>query len=41
MPVTIDFDVMPARRKMSMGELADRAGITPLMRLEAADTVGG
>ncbi|MFE1413358.1 helix-turn-helix domain-containing protein [Streptomyces sp. NPDC058746] len=27
--VDIDIDLMPARRKMSVGELADRVGITP------------
>ncbi|MFD3960974.1 MULTISPECIES: helix-turn-helix domain-containing protein [Streptomyces] len=29
MPIVVGIDVMPARRKMSVGELADRAGITP------------
>lgn len=29
MPVVVDIDVMMARRKMSVGELADRIGITP------------
>ncbi|MFJ5265054.1 helix-turn-helix domain-containing protein [Streptomyces sp. NPDC088387] len=29
MPIAVDVDVMPARRKMSVGELADRMGITP------------
>ena len=29
MPITVDIDVMLARRKMSVGELADRIGITP------------
>ena len=29
MPIAIDIDVMLARRKMSVGELADRVGITP------------
>ncbi|WP_026150567.1 helix-turn-helix domain-containing protein [Streptomyces prunicolor] len=29
MPIAVDIDVMPARRKMSVGELADRVGITP------------
>ncbi|MGV9910562.1 helix-turn-helix domain-containing protein [Streptomyces tendae] len=29
MPIAADIDVMPARRKMSVGELADRVGITP------------
>ncbi|MEU7010627.1 helix-turn-helix transcriptional regulator [Streptomyces sp. NPDC046332] len=29
MPITVDIDVMMARRKMSVGELADRVGITP------------
>ncbi|MEU4405482.1 helix-turn-helix transcriptional regulator [Streptosporangium sp. NPDC023963] len=29
MPITVDIDVMLARRKMSVGELADRVGITP------------
>ena len=29
MPITVEIDVMLARRKMSVGELADRVGITP------------
>ncbi|MEU6988663.1 helix-turn-helix transcriptional regulator [Streptomyces sp. NPDC046324] len=29
MPITVDIDVMMARRKMSVGELAERVGITP------------
>ena len=29
MPITVDIDVMMAKRKMSVGELADRVGITP------------
>ncbi|MCX4682800.1 helix-turn-helix transcriptional regulator [Kitasatospora purpeofusca] len=29
MTITVDIDVMLARRKMSVGELADRIGITP------------
>jgi putative transcriptional regulator len=29
MPIIVDIDVMIARRKMSVGELADRIGITP------------
>ncbi|MDP3951715.1 helix-turn-helix transcriptional regulator [Microbacterium sp.] len=29
MPVIVDIDVMLARRKMAVGELADRIGITP------------
>ncbi|MFD7082388.1 helix-turn-helix domain-containing protein [Streptomyces sp. NPDC059918] len=29
MPISVDIDVMLARRKMSVGELADRVGITP------------
>ena len=29
MPIAVDIDVMLARREMSVGELADRAGITP------------
>ena len=29
MPIIVDFDVMLARRKMAVGELADRVGITP------------
>ena len=28
MPIIVDIDVMLARRKMSVGELADRVGIT-------------
>ena len=28
MPIAVDIDVMLARRKMSVGELADRVGIT-------------
>jgi putative transcriptional regulator len=28
-PIVIDIDVMIARRKMGVGELADRIGITP------------
>ena len=28
-PIAVDIDVMLARRKMSVGELADRVGITP------------
>ena len=28
MPIAVDIDVMMARRKMSVGELADRVGIT-------------
>ncbi|WP_423463591.1 helix-turn-helix domain-containing protein [Promicromonospora sp. MS192] len=28
MPIVVDIDVMLARRKMSVGELADRVGIT-------------
>jgi putative transcriptional regulator len=28
MPITVEIDVMLARRKMSVGELADRVGIT-------------
>ncbi|WP_440068757.1 helix-turn-helix domain-containing protein [Streptosporangium sp. OZ121] len=28
MPIVVDIDVMPARRKMSVGGLADRVGIT-------------
>lgn len=27
MPILVDIDVMPARRKMSVGELADRVGM--------------
>jgi putative transcriptional regulator len=27
--IVVDIDVMMARRKMSVGELADRIGITP------------
>ncbi|CAL9609807.1 helix-turn-helix domain-containing protein [Streptomyces atacamensis] len=29
MPIAVDIDVMLARRKMSVGELASRVGITP------------
>ena len=29
MPITVDIDVMLAKRKMSVGELAERVGITP------------
>ncbi|RSS32709.1 helix-turn-helix transcriptional regulator [Streptomyces sp. WAC08241] len=29
MPIVVDVDVMLARRKMSVGELAERVGITP------------
>jgi putative transcriptional regulator len=29
MPIVVDIDVMLAKRKMSVGELADRVGITP------------
>ncbi|MEU3792238.1 helix-turn-helix domain-containing protein [Streptomyces fructofermentans] len=29
MPITVDIDVLLARRKMSVGELAERVGITP------------
>ncbi|MFD6417728.1 helix-turn-helix domain-containing protein [Streptomyces sp. NPDC060194] len=29
MPITVDIDVMLARRKMSVGELSERVGITP------------
>ncbi|AUG76949.1 XRE family transcriptional regulator [Kitasatospora sp. MMS16-BH015] len=29
MSILVDIDVMLARRKMSVGELADRVGITP------------
>jgi putative transcriptional regulator len=29
MPIAVDIDVMLARRKMSVGELANRVGITP------------
>jgi len=29
MPIAVDIDVMMARRKMSVAELADRVGITP------------
>lgn len=29
MPIVIDIDVMLARRKMSVGDLAERVGITP------------
>jgi len=28
-PIVVDVDVMLARRKMSVGELAERIGITP------------
>jgi putative transcriptional regulator len=28
MPIVVDIDVMLAKRKMSVGELADRVGIT-------------
>ncbi|MEV7128863.1 helix-turn-helix transcriptional regulator [Streptomyces sp. NPDC093260] len=28
MPIAVDIDVMPARRRMSVGELAERVGIT-------------
>ena len=28
MPIAVEIDVMLARRKMSVGELADRVGIT-------------
>ena len=30
MPIAVDIDVMLATRKMSVGELADRVGITPV-----------
>jgi len=29
MPIYVDIDQMLARRRMSVGELADRVGITP------------
>ncbi len=29
MPIVVDIDLMLARRKLSVGELADRVGITP------------
>jgi putative transcriptional regulator len=29
MPIVVDIDVMLAKRKMSVGELAERVGITP------------
>lgn len=29
MPIVIDIDVMIARRKLSVGQLAERIGITP------------
>ena len=29
MPIAVDIDVMLAKRKMSVGDLADRVGITP------------
>ncbi|MFJ6386812.1 helix-turn-helix domain-containing protein [Streptomyces sp. NPDC091972] len=29
MPIAVDIDVVPAQRKMSVGELAERVGITP------------
>ena len=29
MPIVIDIDVMAARRKISVGQLAERIGITP------------
>lgn len=29
MPIIVNLDVMMARRKMSLGELSDRMGITP------------
>lgn len=29
MPIAVGIDVMPARRKMSVGELAERVGTTP------------
>jgi putative transcriptional regulator len=29
MPITVDIDVMLAKRKMSVGTLADLVGITP------------
>jgi putative transcriptional regulator len=30
MPIVVDIDVMLARRKMSVGQLADKVGITPV-----------
>ncbi|MFE7274165.1 helix-turn-helix domain-containing protein [Streptomyces sp. NPDC057623] len=29
MPIVVDIDVLLARRKLSVGELAERVGITP------------
>ncbi|MFI6316576.1 helix-turn-helix domain-containing protein [Nonomuraea sp. NPDC050556] len=29
MPIIVDIDVMLAKRKLSVGELAERVGITP------------
>lgn len=29
MPIVVDIDVMLARRKMSVGTLAERVGVTP------------
>lgn len=29
MPIVVDIDSMMARRRLSVGELADRVGITP------------
>jgi putative transcriptional regulator len=29
MPIVVDIDVMQARRKLSVGELAEQVGITP------------
>ncbi|GAA1782498.1 MULTISPECIES: helix-turn-helix transcriptional regulator [Streptomonospora] len=29
MPIVVDIDVLLAKRKMSVGELAERVGITP------------
>ena len=29
MPIIVDIDVMQAKRKLSVGELAERVGITP------------
>ncbi|MFJ8152019.1 helix-turn-helix domain-containing protein [Streptomyces sp. NPDC094468] len=29
MPITVDIDVLLARRRMSVGDLAERVGITP------------
>ena len=29
MPIAVDIDLLLAKRKMSVGELADRVGITP------------